>query len=274
MRIVRAVLFMVWGALPLRAEEALRLSVPTALEQSGFAQFLVPRFALKAGIRIERVAEGAEAQMAFVASDAPSFEGLGQGWALEHNGDPRAIDFADWLRSDIGRRTIESFTASDGSRFAAVTQRPAAQVALSYDGNRVEGERLSLALCGRCHVINETNRMNGMGSTPSFSVLRSMADWDDRFATFHLRNPHPSFTQIAEITDPYLTPIDAAARRHDVEVGGEFLVLAATLLEIKSRSLMPPEDRPSAARAGKHDETDPRAALISQLLASLCSKIF
>ncbi|MEM9639566.1 MAG: cytochrome c [Pseudomonadota bacterium] len=203
MRIVRAVLFMVWGALPLRAEEALRLSVPTALEQSGFAQFLVPRFALKAGIRIERVAEGAEAQMAFVASDAPSFEGLGQGWALEHNGDPRAIDFATWLRSDIGRRTIESFTASDGSRFVAVTQRPEAQVALSYDGNRVEGERLSLALCGRCHVINETNRMNGMGSTPSFSVLRSMADWDDRFATFHLRNPHPSFTQIAEITDPF-----------------------------------------------------------------------
>ncbi|MEO1585377.1 MAG: segregation/condensation protein A [Planctomycetota bacterium] len=77
----------------------------------------------------------------------------------------------------------------------------------------------------------------------------------------------PADISIAEITDQYLTHIDEAASRIDVEVGGEFLVMAATLMEIKSRSLMPPEDRPSAARAGKHDETDPRAALISQLLA-------
>ncbi len=81
----------------------------------------------------------------------------------------------------------------------------------------------------------------------------------------------PADISVAQITDQYLTHIDHATRRSegplDVEVGGEFLVMAATLMEIKSRTLMPAEDRPSHARQTKADDGDPRTALINQLLA-------
>lgn len=52
----------------------------------------------------------------------------------------------------------------------------------------------------------------------------------------------------------------------DVELAGEFLVMAATLMEIKSRTLMPPEERARAER-GARDETDPRTELVRRLLA-------
>ncbi|MEL7483735.1 MAG: segregation/condensation protein A [Planctomycetota bacterium] len=81
----------------------------------------------------------------------------------------------------------------------------------------------------------------------------------------------PADISVSEIADQYLSHIDDATSRTDgpldVEVGGEFLVMAATLMEIKSRTLMPPEDRPAHTRQSKQDDTDPRAALISQLLA-------
>lgn len=191
-----------------RAEEV-RLAVPEALEASGFAQHVVPRFSLKTGVRIARVGEGAEAEMAFSTEGKPIFEGLGAQWALTHDGDARAVRFLDWLRSDVGRRTIESYTAPDGSAFSTAVRQVRATVTLDYDGDALKGEALSLHHCGRCHVINEKNRMNGMGSTPSFAVLRSLKDWDVRFEQFFVLNPHPSFTQIEEITlpfDPSLPP--------------------------------------------------------------------
>ncbi len=197
------VLVVAWVALPARAEEVLRLAVPDVLEASGFAQYLVPRFSLKTGVRIARVGAEETAEMRFAQDGSVLFEGAGQRWGLAHTDDPRALRFADWLRSDIGRKTIESFVAPDGSPFVAVEPGAAVPVALAYEGDRAAGERLSMTLCGRCHVINESNRMNGMGATPSFAVLRALRDWDDRFATFHLRNPHPSFTQIADVTDPF-----------------------------------------------------------------------
>ena len=47
----------------------------------------------------------------------------------------------------------------------------------------------------------------------------------------------------------------------DVELAGEFLVMAATLMEIKSHSLVPAEDRLEG-----EDEPDPRRELVRQLL--------
>jgi len=52
------------------------------------------------------------------------------------------------------------------------------------------------------------------------------------------------------------------ALRSDMEEISEFLVMAATLLEIKSRMLLP---RPT--KAGEEEEEDPREALVRQLLA-------
>lgn len=203
MRVLLAMMLVICVLRPVSAQEGLRLAVPNALEQSGFAQFVVPRFGLKTGVRISRVEEGAEAEMRFADGGDVLFEGAGGQWSLAHDGSAGAERFSDWLRSDIGRRTIESFVAPDGSTFSTEVKVAVAAPVSSYDGDANEGEKLSLEMCGRCHVINDKNRMNGMGATPSFAVLRSFADWDQRFETFHLRNPHPSFTQITDVTDPF-----------------------------------------------------------------------
>lgn len=51
----------------------------------------------------------------------------------------------------------------------------------------------------------------------------------------------------------------------DLDVAGEFLVMAATLMLIKSRELLPRDQRPEAA-AGEEDEDDPRWELIRKLV--------
>lgn len=194
---------MVWTGGAHAQDANLRLAIPEPLDVSGFAQFLVPRFSLKTGIRIDRLGEGAEADMTFGAQGTPVFQGMGQLWSLSHTGDPRAERFLKWLQSDVGIRTIEGFSGPDGAGFSAQLSAPEEAFEVVFEGNAAEGERLSLTLCGRCHVINESNKMNGIGATPSFRVLRGLSNWDTRFATFHLLNPHPSFTQIKDVTDPF-----------------------------------------------------------------------
>jgi len=73
---------------------------------------------------------------------------------------------------------------------------------------------------------------------------------------------------IAQITDEYLEILRDAVSV-DVEMAGEFLVMAATLIEIKSRSLVPPElaIEDDEQQEGSEDPTDPRRDLIRQLLA-------
>ncbi len=64
---------------------------------------------------------------------------------------------------------------------------------------------------------------------------------------------------IAEITDQYLEYIDEM-KRQDLNVMSEFLVMAATLLNIKSKMLLPKEE------VEVEEEEDPRAELVQQLL--------
>jgi segregation and condensation protein A len=63
---------------------------------------------------------------------------------------------------------------------------------------------------------------------------------------------------IAEITRQYMSYIDVM-RGMQLELAGEYLVMAATLAEIKSRMLLP---RPNA---GDQEEADPRAELVRRL---------
>ncbi|MEM9576656.1 MAG: hypothetical protein AAF999_06550 [Pseudomonadota bacterium] len=209
-KLIQSVLVAMVCAKVATAQEAeLRLAVPQALEDAGFMQFLVPRFSLKTSIRITRVPEGDAAQMHFGASGTPVFEGLGQVWHLAHDGDPRAERFEDWLLSDIGLRTIESYAMADGSGFTGPSVEAETPEVMVFAGDAALGETLSLEKCGRCHVVNESNRMKGMGSTPSFALMRTFEDWETRFATFHELKPHPSFTQIDGITrafDPARPP--------------------------------------------------------------------
>lgn len=73
---------------------------------------------------------------------------------------------------------------------------------------------------------------------------------------------------IAQITDQYLKHLDAL-QRIDVEPAGEFLVTAATLIELKSRMLVPPESTdPGDGSGGLINEksSDPAAELVRALL--------
>lgn len=63
---------------------------------------------------------------------------------------------------------------------------------------------------------------------------------------------------IVEITNHYMEYI-AEMRRQDLNVMSEFLVMAATLLDIKSKMLLP-------AKESEDEEEDPRAELVQQLL--------
>jgi len=66
---------------------------------------------------------------------------------------------------------------------------------------------------------------------------------------------------IALITQQYLATIDLM-QELDLDVAGEFLVMAATLIHIKSKMLLP---RPETA-AGVEGEEDPRDTLVRRLL--------
>lgn len=65
---------------------------------------------------------------------------------------------------------------------------------------------------------------------------------------------------IVEITNQYMEYI-RAMERADLNVMSEFLVMAATLLDIKSRMLLPKQESPES-----EEEEDPRAELVRQLL--------
>ena len=73
----------------------------------------------------------------------------------------------------------------------------------TFDGDKATGARLALVHCGRCHVVDKRNRMGGIGSTPSFAALRGRENWSDLFRAFYAHNPHPSFTQVEGVTDPF-----------------------------------------------------------------------
>ena len=59
-----------------------------------------------------------------------------------------------------------------------------------------KGEKLVRQHCTRCHVVGNLNKYGGIGSTPSFGAMKSLADWQDRFATFWSLLPHPSVVQV------------------------------------------------------------------------------
>ena len=65
---------------------------------------------------------------------------------------------------------------------------------------------------------------------------------------------------ISHVTEQYLGYLDIL-QMVDVNLGGEFLVMAATLMEIKSRTLLPREEMPE-----DEEMEDPRSELIRQLL--------
>ncbi|GAB4282830.1 MAG: hypothetical protein Kow0058_01380 [Roseovarius sp.] len=195
---------------PAAAAEGFRLAAPGQLTESGLLGYVLPRFSLKTGVRIELVAPGSGAEMALAATGegVAVFTGLGETWRMrllapDHAG---ATRFADWLSSEIGRRTVAAFRAGDGASFQPVTAEEAEAARVRIDGDQERGRQLAQAHCGRCHKVAEGRGMNSIGSTPSFFALRALADWDARFQRFYAINPHPAFTRITGVSPPF--PID------------------------------------------------------------------
>jgi segregation and condensation protein A len=67
---------------------------------------------------------------------------------------------------------------------------------------------------------------------------------------------------MATVTDEYLRYL-ALMQELDLDVAGEFLLMAATLIHIKSKMLLPPEETVDGEEA---EQEDPRAELVSRLL--------
>src|ERR1700753_3150149 len=66
---------------------------------------------------------------------------------------------------------------------------------------------------------------------------------------------------IATITSQYLEYLDKA-REMDLDIGAEFVFMAATLIHIKSRMLLPTD--PALRKEGEAEE-DPREELVQRL---------
>lgn len=67
---------------------------------------------------------------------------------------------------------------------------------------------------------------------------------------------------MAKILDQYLQYIELM-KLLDLNVAGEFIVMAATLIQIKSKMLLPPDEKPQEEEL---EELDPRAELVKRLL--------
>lgn len=98
-----------------------------------------------------------------------------------------------------------------------------------------------------------------MKTPPAISLPRFEGPLDLLLALVRQHQVEITDIPIAEITRQYLDYLQQA-QRLDLDLGSEFAYMAATLIQIKARSLLP-ED-PAAASG----EADPREELVRQLL--------
>ncbi|MEX0304195.1 MAG: hypothetical protein AB3N24_17385 [Leisingera sp.] len=198
----------IWLLLPAAAlaEDArlVRLHAPQVLVDSGLLRHILPRFSLKTQVRV-KLAGPAEADLILGPVGQALFEGAGRKWHLRklrrgHEGTDKLVK---WLRSDVGSRAILGFAPEGVPLFTALMEASDDPAMEEPDGNAALGRQVAQAECSRCHVVAEGAGIAGIGSTPSFQVLRSLADWEDRFSAFYALNPHPAFTVIQDVTEPF-----------------------------------------------------------------------
>lgn len=183
----------------------LTLRMSDDLKAAGLDKQLFPRFGFKHRIRVIAVTEG-DADLALGTDVEGAFvfrDGEGVEYLLDTGGDPRGETLLEWMRSGPGQAAIHSF-APDGQQvfFTEIVTNDVV-VEEVFDGNTKQGSDLAILHCGRCHVVDKRNRMGGIGSTPSFAALRGRENWSELFRAFYTHNPHPSFTQVEGLTEPF-----------------------------------------------------------------------
>ncbi|MCT4608549.1 MAG: cytochrome c [Pelagimonas sp.] len=214
------IVMLLWPGLLLAEDRQVRLYVAQPVIDSGLMKHILPRFSLKNQVKVTLVERDA-AHLSIADTGAALFDGLGQTWRIDpvqpsHAGAKKLVKY---LRSEVGQRTVFGFAPEGVVLFgeASVAEDIAEDTAPAQDV--VAGLRASKQLCARCHSVEGLG--GGIGSTPSFSVLRSLEDWETRFATFFQLKPHPAFTQIPDVTDPF--PIDRPSPIAPVEMDMEEL---------------------------------------------------
>lgn len=215
-------------------DKAFTLATSLSNAPGGLLRHILPRFTLKTGIRPEIVAENAPAD-ARLANDGDRavFQAgkAGPVWYLSVGDDADAARFADWLTGEIGQKAVFAYRRDGAQAYFAIGEVQMEADVVTLDGDAVLGERLALQHCGRCHVISDKNKFGGIGSTPSFGALRTLPGWQDKFAAFWTLNPHPSFTQVEGMTEPFdpLRPPMIAPLEMTLEEAEAIAAYAATI---------------------------------------------
>jgi hypothetical protein len=172
--------------------------------ESGLFKYLAPRFTLKTQVRLI-LGEQSDAQVAIaVATGLPIAQRGDTIFAVQliDSEHPGAERFVDWLQGEIAQNTILAFVPKTGDRFVIPEVQDTIEQVVSFTGDAALGLQVAQTQCSRCHVVDH-NRMGAIGSTPSFFALRTLADWPERMSGFYLLNPHPSFTVVQDVTDPF-----------------------------------------------------------------------
>ena len=186
-------------------DRLVHLYAPDALVETGLLKYILPRFSLKTQVRVELAGAPAQADIVLGGAGQALFHGVGQTWHMDlrradHPGTSR---LAGWLTSEVGQRTVISFAPDGTTLFGPPQEVVRVVVAVQADGDATLGLEVAQTKCIRCHRVDDEHRMSGIGSTPSFAVLRSLKDWEDRFSSFYVLNPHPAFTMVEDVTPPF-----------------------------------------------------------------------
>ncbi len=80
--------------------------------------------------------------------------------------------------------------------------------AMASENVTARGRLLAKKHCTLCHVVGDLNRFGGIGSTPSFQLLASMKDGEERFRRFFARRPHVSFVTLPDTKPPTDYPLN------------------------------------------------------------------
>lgn len=207
MRILTALFLMLMPLCAVAEDRAFLLALPDDMIAQGFDNHLLTRFKFKTRISVTPVgpADAANAALLPEGEGARVFQDAGgRPWRLARLDDPdgHVKAFEDWLKSGPGKSAIESFAPAGVAMFTTEAAAVAIVEEESFDGDVANGAKLALVHCGRCHVVDERNRMGGIGSTPSFAALRGREGWSDLFRAFWSHNPHPSFTTVDGVSAP------------------------------------------------------------------------
>lgn len=189
-------------------DRGFKLIAPAELIDGGLLKFILPRFSLKNATRVEIVNNNsvAVARINLAGKGRRVFSGPEGDWYLEigtGEGVKKARLFEEWLISTVGQNTVAAYTIDGEQPYIASAEKDTQDTTVKVSGDAVIGEELAVLHCGRCHMVNEKTRMTTIGSTPSFALLRGFPDWNNRFEAFYALRPHPVFTMVEEVTEPF-----------------------------------------------------------------------